>query len=63
MVVSAVIVDISRLTIYGVTFFARDFEILKEQGGVGVVIAGTLCAFCGAFIGSRLLKKITMNII
>lgn len=63
MVVSAVVVDISRLIIYGSTFFARDFEILKNQGGIELVIAGTLAAFLGAFIGSRLLKKITMRAI
>ncbi len=63
MVVSAVVVDVSRLLIYGITFFSRDFEVLRNQSGVGLVIAGTLCAFCGAFIGSRLVKKITMRTI
>jgi uncharacterized membrane protein YfcA len=63
MVVSAVIVDISRLIVYGSTFFAKDFEILKDQGGFELVIAGTLAAFFGAFMGSRLLNKITMRTI
>ncbi len=63
MVVSAVIVDISRLAVYGATFFSRDFEILKSQGGLQLVLAGCLAAFLGAFIGSRLLKKITMQTI
>ncbi len=63
MVISAVVVDVSRLFIYGVTFFSRDFKILQGQGGIGLVIAGSLCAFCGAFVGSRLLKKITMRTI
>ena len=63
MVVSAVVVDISRLIVYGSTFFARDFEILKNQGGIELVIAGTLAAFLGAFIGSRLIQKITMRAI
>ena len=63
MVVSAVVVDISRLIIYGSTFFARDFEILKARGGIELVLAGTLAAFLGAFIGSRLLQKITMRVI
>jgi uncharacterized membrane protein YfcA len=63
MVVSAVVVDISRLIIYGSTFFARDFEILKDQGGIELVLAGTLAAFLGSFIGSRLLQKITMRAI
>ena len=63
MVVSAVVVDISRLIVYGSTFFVRDFEILKSLGGIELVIAGSLAAFLGAFIGSRLLKKITMRVV
>ena len=61
IVISAVIVDVSRLLVYGATFFSKDFEILKNQGGVELVLAGTLAAFLGAFIGSRLLNKITMR--
>jgi len=63
MVVSTVVVDLSRLLIYGVTFFSRDFAILKDQGGIGLIIAGSLAAFSGAFIASRFLKKITMRTI
>ena len=63
MVVSTVVVDVSRLLVYGSTFFSRDFSILAERGGVGLVVAGSLAAFLGAFIGSRLLKKITMRVI
>jgi len=63
MVVSAVVVDLSRLVIYGATFFSRDFAVLKTQGVIELVIAGSLAAFAGAFIGSRLLKKITMRTI
>jgi len=63
MVISAIVVDVSRLIIYGSTFFARDFAVLKTQGGIGLVIAGSLAAFIGAFIGSRLLGKITMRFI
>jgi len=63
MVVSAVVVDVSRLIVYGSTFFVRDFSILAERGGVGLVAAGSLAAFLGAFIGSRLLQKITMRAI
>jgi len=63
MVVSAVVVDISRLIIYGTTFFSRDFRILQDQGGIGLIVAGSLCAFSGAFVGSRLLEKITMRTI
>lgn len=63
LVLSAVIVDVSRLITYGATFFSRDFEILKQHGGIELVIAGTMAAFAGAFIASRFLKKITMRTI
>ncbi len=57
------VVDISRLMVYGTTFFSRDFEILRDNGGIELVIAGTLAAFFGAFIGSRLITKVTMRAI
>lgn len=61
MVTSAVIVDISRLLVYGLTFFQRDFVLLREQSVTGLVIAGALSAFIGSFVGSRLLEKITLK--
>jgi hypothetical protein len=60
-VLAAIIVDVSRMIVYGATFFAADFETLKLQGGFGLVTAGTVSAFIGAFIGSRLLKKVTLR--
>jgi uncharacterized membrane protein YfcA len=61
VILSAIVVDLSRMTVYGLTFFSRDFGILRAQGGIGLVIAGSLAAFLGAFLGSRLLQKITMR--
>ncbi len=61
MVISAVIVDISRLLIYGLTFFERDFSLMSHQGTFNLVIAGCLAAFVGSFLGSRLLEKITLK--
>ncbi len=62
-VVSAVVVDVSRLIVYGATFFSKNFEILKNQVGIGLITAAILVAFLGSFIGSRLVKKITMRTI
>ena len=61
MILSAVIVDISRLLVYGFTFFERDFRLLYQQGGHYLVLAGTLAAFSGSFIASRFLEKITLQ--
>lgn len=55
-VVIACLIDISRLTVYS-------GQILKLEGEIsyGLVITATLAAFAGAFIGSRLVKKITIK--
>ncbi|MBU0909699.1 MAG: TSUP family transporter [Proteobacteria bacterium] len=60
MVISAVVVDISRLVIYGATFFRQDFTVLQDKGVIGLIAAGSLSAFIGSFAGARLLKKITL---
>lgn len=60
MVISAVVVDLSRLVIYGTTFFRQDFPALQQQGLIGLIAAGSLSAFTGSFAGARLLKKITL---
>jgi uncharacterized protein len=60
-VVSAVIVDLSRLLVYGVTVFSGHITALEHEGIWGLVLAGTFAAFTGAFIGTRLLKKVTLR--
>ncbi len=62
-VVSAVVVDVSRLIVYGVTFFSKNFAVLKNLVGIGLITAAIMVAFLGSFIGSRLVKKITMRTI
>lgn len=57
------VVDVSRRAVYGVTFFSHNFAVLKNKVGIGLVIAATLTAFLGSFIGSRLIRKITMRTI
>jgi len=61
IVLSAIVVDVSRLFVYGSTFFVKHFAALSASGGIALVVAGTLAAFVGSFIGSRLIKKITMR--
>jgi hypothetical protein len=50
-----------EMIVYGATFLGPDLEKLKMQGDLGLIAVGTLSAFAGAFMGSRLLKKITMR--
>jgi hypothetical protein len=59
-VVSAVIVDTVRLTVYGVSYFTTSFEAVPAEIA-GLVVSATLAAFIGAFVGRRLLKKVTLR--
>ncbi len=61
VVLSAVIVDIFRIAVYGVTFVSKDLSLLAMENSIDFIIAGTAAAFIGSFIGSRLLKKVTMH--
>ncbi len=61
VVLSAVLVDVFRLLVYGITFVGRDVSLLESEGAVGLVVAGIVAAFIGSFAGSRLLKKITLE--
>jgi hypothetical protein len=61
MVLSAIVVDISRMLVYGTTFFIRDFEAMQAKDGFGLVAAGTIAAFLGTFSASRFLKKMTLQ--
>ncbi len=61
-VIAAVIVDISRLLIYGITFYHTQFSSLK--GEIWRILAlASLSAFIGAYFGKKLIKKITIDTI
>lgn len=61
MVTTAVIIDISRLIVYGITFFSQHVYIMKQEGIFDLIIIGIIAAFIGAFIGRRLLEKVTLK--
>jgi len=60
-VVTAVIVDLGRLLVYGISFYSVKFTVIRDVGGL--VTAATLSAFLGAYIGKRALKKITLHLV
>jgi uncharacterized protein len=63
MVVSAVIVDVARLIVYGTGFWRGSLEAVIQPGSNlwWLVLAGSLAAFVGSWMGSRLVKKVTMR--
>jgi uncharacterized membrane protein YfcA len=61
MVLSAIIIDIVRITVYGLTFLKLDLQMLKIEGLQNLLIFGIISAFIGTTIGKSLLKKVTFN--
>jgi uncharacterized protein len=57
-----VLVDTVRLTVYGVAFHAGGWAVLHGDGG-GLVLAAAASAFLGAWLGKRLLKKVTLRFV
>lgn len=60
-VVCAVLVDASRLAVYGGSFFGRHFDAFGGRADHLLVAAATACAFLGAFLGARLMHKVTLS--
>jgi uncharacterized membrane protein YfcA len=60
--VSAVIVDIARLLVYGVSFYTLKFTAIPKDT-YGLIAAAIIAAFAGSFIGARLVKKVTLRAI
>ena len=60
--VAAVIVDVARLLVYGLSFYTTKFAPVSPDVS-GLVLAATLAAFVGSFVGTRLMKKVTLRTI
>ncbi|MFU8855366.1 MAG: TSUP family transporter [Deferrisomatales bacterium] len=61
MVVCAVLVDVSRLAVYGSTVLPAHLGSLRQGSGLSLVAVATLAAFAGSFAGSRLLRKVAVH--
>ncbi|MDP2209216.1 MAG: sulfite exporter TauE/SafE family protein [Bacteroidota bacterium] len=57
-VVIACLIDVTRLSVY-----SGHFAITGIEDNFVLLIIATLAAFLGAFIGNRLIKKITLSIV
>ena len=58
-VVCAVIVDASRLAVYGTSFMAA--HLSRSQEIAIPVAVGVACAFVGSYFGKKLLHKVTLR--
>ena len=61
-VVCAVIVDVARLLVYGAVFYQGELAVIGP-GMTGLVATAAMAAFTGAFIGVRLVRKVTLHLI
>ncbi len=62
-VTCAVLVDVARLSVYGVGFFGHRFDALVSGDGRRLVIVAALAAFAGSFVGARLVRKVTLRVL
>ncbi len=62
-VVSAVVVDVTRLTVYGWTFPGSALGAVSPHGqsAWALMVAGSVAAFAGSFLGTRLVTKVTLR--
>lgn len=56
----AVLVDVSRLVVYGLAFIGPLVGSAADPTTGRLLLAAVLCAFAGAWIGVRLVKKVTL---
>jgi uncharacterized membrane protein YfcA len=59
--VCAVVIDVSRLLVYGPAFFAKDFGALGGESGRALVAVAAASAFVGTFAGTRLIGKMSLR--
>ena len=60
-VIASVMVDITRISVYGFYFFQNETAFYQNDRLIGLIIVGVLAAFSGSIIGIKFLKKITLT--
>lgn len=62
-VLSSILVDTVRILVYGWTFYSKKFFQHLSSDLEGIIIAASLTAFLGTYVGSLLIKKVTFKAI
>lgn len=60
-IVAAVVIDISRLSVYGLSFFKQYFDTVSGGQSIMYVVTACLAAFAGSYFGRKFLKKVTLR--
>lgn len=60
-IAAAVLIDISRLTVYGTSFIGNHFSSISDNRSLIMIIVAVLSAFIGSVLGRKLLKKVTLR--
>ncbi len=62
-IASAVLIDLSRLTVYGASFFASHFASVTDRQSLWMMTAACAAALTGSFFGRKALHKIELPVI
>ena len=57
----AILIDISRISVYGSSFLFDKIFSTENERTIYFVLAACLAAFLGSFLGKKLLKKVTIR--
>ena len=58
---ASVVVDCVRLAIYFSSFFLAKVALISDSKGLWLVVGASLAAFVGSYLGSLLIKKMTIK--
>lgn len=61
--VCSVVVDVTRLTVYGLSFLGKHISSVRGSNITMPVIVGCLSAFAGSFLAVKFLSKVTYHVI
>lgn len=59
--VLATMVDVTRILVYGLAIWAGRMARMEDAAQWSLIALATLCAFAGAFIGTRLLPRVSIG--
>jgi len=59
--VIGLVVDLTRLAMYGAIFFAGGSHGVLEGEATPLILSGIAAAFCGVMLGKKLVAKVTMK--